>query len=455
MGNHFKSAWKEFRLNLNLLNLYHLKNPKNTGLSDKMDVIVKKSEIEGEITPPPSKSYTHRAFIAASLSPLAEVSNPLISEDTIATLNFCRFIGAGVLRDRSGFTFEGVGSIESEGYINLANSGTTLRLAIGILSLSKSGRYSVLDGDSSLRTRPNYQLVEVLRVLGADIYGNKDFRAPVWVKGVAKGGKVEIKAKSSQFISSLLYSLPLAKNNSVLKVLATKSKPYIDITLHILRESGIEIESIDNNFYISGGQDFRLRKFTIPSDFSSTSYLIAAGLIAGDITIKNVFDSVQGDKVIIDVVNKMGGKVRWYKDDGELKVKKSSLEGIEFDASDTPDIVPTIAALAAVAEGKTRIFNAEHLRIKEIDRIEGIYRNLKSLGIEAKATEDGLEITGGAIKRGEVQSFGDHRMALAFSLLGLAGEVIVNDAEVVSVSFPGYFEFLKSMGADIDFVTEG
>jgi len=441
-----------------------------------MEVSVGRSEIAGEASPPPSKSYTHRAFIAAALSPKAKVENPLIAEDTLSTLNFCKFIGAKVLRERNRkydgdkctkndrIIFEGVSKINTSGFVYLGNSGTTTRIALGILSLSRSGRYSVLDGDESLRTRPNKQLAEVLRSLGAKIRSNDMFNVPIWVKGVLRGGDVSIQAESSQYISSLLFSLPLGIDHSELRVISTKSRPYIDITTHVLRESGIEFieewdgenEDVDlgkgtGTFLIPGGQNYSLSEFRVPSDFSSTSYLIAAGVLAGKLKIKNVFDSMQGDKVIIDLVKEMGGSIRWDKESGIISVERSELNGVEFDASNTPDLVPAIAAIAAVAKGKTRIYNAEHLRLKEIDRIEGSYRNLKSLGIESEKKEDGIIIKGGIVEGGVVDSFGDHRMALAFSLLGLVSEreVVVKNAECVSVSFPEYFELLSSLGARI------
>jgi len=417
-----------------------------------MDVVVRKSVVEGVATPPPSKSYTHRALIAASLSPFARVHNPLISEDTLATLNACRAIGAVVGRSKEGFSVEGVQSIKARGYIYAANSGTTLRLFLGLLSLSTSPRYVVLDGDSSLRKRPNHQLAVTLNRLGGDIIGDEDYRAPLWVRGVIKGDYVEIAAESSQFISSLLFALPLAKGDSILNVTSTKSKPYIDITLHVLEESGVKIDRDDFTFYIPGGQIYSLRSFSVPSDFSSASYLIAAGLLAGDVRILNMFESKQGDQKIVDIAREMGGRVKWNKEKGEIRAQKSELEGVEVDAADIPDLVPTIAVLAAVAKGKTRIFNAEHLRIKEIDRIEGIYNNLKALGVEVEKKRDGLIITGKeTIEGGTVDSFGDHRMALAFSLLGLVSErgVVVRNAEAISVSFPNYFDVLKSLGADL------
>ncbi len=416
-----------------------------------MDVIVRRSEICGVASPPPSKSYTHRAFIAASLSPRAKITNPLLSGDTLATLHACRKMGAEFVRKGQKLYFRGVSDIECSGYFNFANSGTTLRLFMGLLSLSTSAEYSVLDGDLSLRQRPNRELAVVLNKLGARVRGDEMYRAPVKVKGVIKGGEATIRAISSQFVSSLLFSLPLAVEDSILRVQHVKSRPYIDVTMHVLESSSVEIVRTDNEFHIPSMQRYRLRHFEVPADFSSASYLIAAALIAGKIELRGVYDSRQGDRKIVEIWREMGGSVRWRKEEGILTVSRSELEGVEVDASDIPDLVPTIAALAAVARGTTRIYNAEHLRLKEIDRIEGIERNLRSLGVDVEVRGDEILIRGGKDSFvGVVNSFGDHRMALAFSILGLLGEVRCKNAKVVSVSYPGFFDVLSRLGARVE-----
>lgn len=414
-----------------------------------MDITVKKSEIDGEATPPPSKSYTHRAFISASLSKKSSIFNPLLSGDTLATLRACKKIGAGFIRKGNSFEFLGAEEIRG-GYFNFENSGTTLRIFTALLSLCPNA--STLDGDDSLRTRPNGELVSALKSLGAFAKGDEKFRAPFRIKGVIRGGEVAMRAESSQFVSALLFSLPLAKGDSKLRIISTKSRPYIDITLDVLEKSGVEIERTEESFLIPGEQEFRLKKFEIPSDFSSASYLIAAGILAGEVRILNAFDSMQGDKRIVEICREMGAEVSWNKEKGVIVAKKSELSAISFDAGDTPDLVPTVAVLCAVANGVSEIYNAEHLRIKEIDRISGICRNLRALGVEVEEKRDGLRIKGGRKEFfGTVESFGDHRMALAFSLLGLLGEVKCRNAEVVSVSYPGFFEDLRRIGARVEF----
>ncbi len=414
-----------------------------------MDAVIYRSEVEGVATPPPSKSYTHRAFIASALSKHSKVFNPLIAEDTLATLRCCRGIGARFFRHEC-FEFFGCDEIRS-GYFYVSNSGTTLRLFMGILSLSKG--VSVLDGDESIRRRPNLELAKALIKLGAKVKGFGDFSAPILIGGILKGGKVEIRAISSQFVSALLFSLPLAKFDSELRILEVKSKPYIDITLHVLEDSGIKLEKENGKFYIESEQEFRLRRFDVPADFSSASYLIACGVLAGKVELRGVYDSRQGDKAIVDIVKGMGGKVRWRKERGVLIAEKSELEGIEVDAENIPDLVPTVAILGAVAKGRTVIYNAEHLRYKETDRIETTYRNLKALGVEVEKRRDGLVIKGGNVRGGVVDSYGDHRIAMAFSVLGLVTDrIVVKNADAVSVSFPNFFEVLKNIGAKVEFV---
>ncbi|MEM4155915.1 MAG: 3-phosphoshikimate 1-carboxyvinyltransferase [Archaeoglobaceae archaeon] len=408
-----------------------------------MEVVVRKSEVSGDLKAPPSKSYTHRAFISASLSKKSVIVNPLLSGDTLATLRACKQIGASFSRKAEAFEFYGTNEIQG-GYFNFENSGTTLRIFTGLLSLCPD--FSTLDGDSSLRTRPNRDLVLALKKLGAFAKGDELFRAPFRIKGIIKGGEIEIKAESSQFISSLLFALSLAKGDSFLKILATKSRPYIDLTTDVLERAGVKIERTAEGYFIPGEQEFHLGNFEVPADFSSASYLIAA-----EVKIVNAFDSMQGDKKIVEICKEMGADVRWDKEKGLIVAKRSELSAISFNAGDTPDLVPTVAVLCAVANGVSEIYNAEHLRIKEIDRISGICKNLKALGVDVEEKRDGLKIKGG--KReffGTVDSFGDHRMALAFSLLGLLGEVNCRNAEAVSVSYPNFFEDLRKIGAKVE-----
>lgn len=412
--------------------------------NDIVDAKILKSEINGKISAPPSKSYTHRAFFSASLSGKSEIKNPLVSDDTVATLNSCKKIGADFLRKSKSFYFYGTDFIRN-GFFDARNSGTTLRILLSLLSLNPRG--SIVDGDKSLRSRPNLELAIALKKLGAKLWGFEDYRAPIFVRGRIYAGKLEISGRSSQFVTSLLFALPLLERESIIKVREIKSRPYLDITLDVLEKAGVNVEIEENSFYVYPSE-FSLRRFEVPPDYSSMSYLISAGILAGRVEIDNAVESKQGDMVFIDAVREMGGRVK--RKGRKLIAEKSELEGIEFDAGNTPDIVPTLAVLGAVAKGEMRIYNAEHLRLKETDRIKTTAINLRRLGIEVKETEDGLIVRGGEIRNGVVESFGDHRIAMAFSLLGLIGEVTVRNAECVSVSYPNYFEDLRKIGARVE-----
>lgn len=409
-----------------------------------VDVRISKSEVEGELVAPPSKSYTHRAFFASSLSKKSAVKNPLISDDTLSTLWSCVRMGARVSRKAGSIYFRGTEEIEP-GYYYAGNSGTTMRILISLLSLSEGE--SLIDGDKSLRQRPNLELAEALMKLGAKISGGSGFTAPLSVRGPIHGGVVRIRASSSQFITSLLFALPLLDEESTVVVEETKSRPYIDVTLAVLERSGVKVEADGKEYHIYPSE-FDLREFQVPPDFSSLSYMVSAGVIAGEVRIRGVVDSKQGDRVFLDVLRDMGGEVSWKRD--VVVARKSELEGIEFDARDTPDLVPTIAVLAALARGETRIRNAEHLRIKETDRIRTVVENLKRLGVDARETRDGMIIRGGKIEPGTVDSFGDHRIAMAFSLLGLVGEVVVKNAECVGISYPSFFRDMAKIGARVE-----
>jgi|Deesub1362B_J571_1020462.scaffolds.fasta_scaffold00415_22 3-phosphoshikimate 1-carboxyvinyltransferase len=418
-----------------------------------MDVRISGGSVDGEVLPPPSKSYTHRAFFSATLSPSARVINPLLSLDTVSSLNACSFLGAYFRRENDEFYFRGIEEVRCTGYTFLGNSGTTLRMLLGICSLSPY--LCTLDGDESLRSRPNRGLAMALRSVGGHVEGY-DFKAPLKVRGIIKGGRIDISAESSQYITSLLHSLPLSDYDSEINVVSVKSRPYLDITLDVLRRSGIKVDVEEGRYYIQGGQRYRLREITIPSDFSSIGYLIAMGLVGGKVVIRNAIPSAQGDKVIVDICRRMGGEVKWDRSSMIITAEKSDLEGTNICAESFPDLVPVLATLSAYAKGRTVISGVEHLRIKEIDRVRGIVDNLRSLGVDCRVENgDGLRIVidgkGSDFSfKGTVDSFGDHRMALAFSILGLVGEVEVKNANVVSVSYPDYFDVMGRLGAVVE-----
>ena len=237
-----------------------------------------------------------------------------------------------------------------EDVINVLNSGTTLRFCSAVAALTDG---AVLTGDASIRTRPNGPLLSTLSDLGATAFSiRNNGKAPLVVKGKMRGGTAHLNGGvSSQFLSALLIAAPLAEEDTKIVIEGDlKSRPYAEITLDMLADAGVRVEAERQEFIVPGGQSYGLKGYTIPGDFSSASYPLAAAAVTGsEVTVKGILPSRQGDSAIIDILNRMGAKVSWDREKGDLKIKGGELEGVEVDASRTPDLVPTIAVLGAVA----------------------------------------------------------------------------------------------------------
>jgi 3-phosphoshikimate 1-carboxyvinyltransferase len=429
-----------------------------------MRVSIDKSSIKGEVFAPPSKSYTHRAITLAALSKKSIVRHPLISADTLATIRASEMFGASIEREENKLIIQGVNGKPNvpEDVIDAANSGTTLRFMTAIAALTDG--ITVLTGDSSLRTRPNGPLLDVLNNLGVKACSTRgNERAPLVVKGGLKGQNASIDGSiSSQFISALLITCPLAENNTTLSITGKlKSRPYVDVTLEMLELAGVEVlieDSNDTRFIIPGKQKYNLKDYTVPGDFSSASYLLAAAAMTKDseITVKNLFPSKQGDKVIIETLKQMGSDITWDKVTGNVTVRGGKqLKAITFDAGATPDLVPTVAVLAAVAEGTSRIENAEHVRYKETDRLQALATELPKLGVNLKEERDSLTITGGKLHGAAVHGWDDHRIVMALSMAGMvAGNTTIDTTEAVSISYPDFFKDMRSLGAKMKDISE-
>jgi 3-phosphoshikimate 1-carboxyvinyltransferase len=429
-----------------------------------MRVSIDKSLIKGEVFAPPSKSYTHRAVALAALSKESTIRHPLISADTLATVRASEMFGASVEREEDKLIIHGINGKPNvpDDVIDAANSGTTLRFMTAIAALTDG--VTVLTGDASLRTRPNGPLLEVLNKLGVKACSTRgNERAPLVVKGGLKGKDVSIDGSiSSQFISALLITCPLAENSTTLSITGKlKSRPYVDVTLEMLELAGIKVhidESNGTRFIIPGKQKYDFKDYTVPGDFSSASYLLAAAAMTNgsEVTVKNLFPSKQGDKVIIEILRQMGADITWDKEAGNVTVRGGrQLKATTFDAGASPDLVPTVAVLAAVAEGTSRIENAEHVRYKETDRLRALATELPKLGVDLKEERDSLTITGGKLHGAAVHGWDDHRIVMALSIAGMvAGSTTIDTTEAVSISYPGFFKDMCSLGAKIKDIAE-
>jgi len=416
---------------------------------------VKKSEVYGSVEAPPSKSYTHRAVVIGSLGHYSRIEGPLLSADTLATVEACRAMGAEInVKDRE---LEIAGVIGRpkvpEDVINAANSGTTLRLCMSMAALADGA--TVLTGDASLRRRPNGPLIKALNDLGAICYSTRfNGLAPIVVHGVLQGGEVTIDGGiSSQFISSLLISCPFAKSGTVIRIEGElKSRPYVEVTLEMMEKAGGSVATDFREFHIDSDQEYSLKSYRVPGDFSSASYMMAAGALAGKVTVNNMFESRQGDAAIMEHLLEMGANVYWDRENGSVTVEHAELRGIDVDVGRTPDLVPTLAVLAACAKGRTHITNAAHVRYKETDRLHAMAVELKKMGADIVEEPDGLIINGGRLKGASVEGYDDHRIVMALAVAGLAasGMTSISTAESVSISYPGFFDDLKRIGARVE-----
>jgi len=426
-----------------------------------MDVSISPSTVDGTTRAPPSKSYTHRAILAAGYAEGAVVAEPLLSADTRATARAVEAFGGSVeiAADESRLEvegFDGSPGVPAD-VVDCANSGTTMRLVTAAAGLVDGT--TVLTGDGSLRSRPQGPLLDAIGDLGGRAESTRgNGQAPLVVTGPIDGGTVAIPGDvSSQYVTALL--MAGASTDEGIRVdLETelKSAPYVDITLDVLDAFGVEAERTETGFVVEGGQRYDAGgEYAVPGDFSSLSYLLAAGAIAAPdgLTLEGAVPSAQGDTAIVDIVEGMGATVDWDREAGTIYVSQSPLSGTTVDVGDTPDLLPTIAALGAVADGETRIENVEHVRYKETDRVSAMAEELTKLGASVTEHEDELVVHGddSELVGAAVDGRKDHRIVMALSVAGLVaeGETTVAGGEHVDVSFPGFFDVLASLGATV------
>jgi 3-phosphoshikimate 1-carboxyvinyltransferase len=425
-----------------------------------MNVTVSPSSVRGSVRAPPSKSYTHRALLAAGYASGATVRNPLQSADTRATARAVEAYGGAVeWADEAASVagFDGRPEIPPD-VIDCANSGTTMRLTTATGALGDG--LTVLTGDASLRSRPQGPLLDALRDLGARAESTRDNgQAPLVVGGHLTGGTVAIPGDvSSQYVTALLMAGAVTSQGIAVELTTElKSAPYVQVTIEVLEAFGVEAHETDAGFTVPGDQAYRPRggSYDVPGDFSSISYLLAAGAVAADseLTVEGARPSAQGDSAIVDVLERMGAPLEWDREAGEITVERAPLKGVEVDVGDTPDLLPTIATLGAAAGGTTRITNCEHVRYKETDRVSAMAAELSTLGAVVEEERDTLTIHGGetTLTGGTVAGHDDHRIVMSLAVAGLVTDdsVTIRGADHVDVSFPGFFETLRDLGAAV------
>ncbi|WP_400239141.1 3-phosphoshikimate 1-carboxyvinyltransferase [Methanomethylophilus alvi] len=416
------------------------------------DIVFRGGRAEGKVSPPPSKSHTHRAIIMSALSEgRCEVSSPLISFDTRATMDAVRAMGAVVTEREGSVTVECESIHAPDRTIDVMNSGTTMRLMTGISSLFSEK--VVLTGDSSIQKRPMGPLLDSLSAAGVECSSNGG-KPPVEVRGPITGSELVIDGGvSSQFVSSLIMSSPLTGRPTDVRITGhLVSKPYIDITTSMMGKFGVEVTEEGNVFHAEP-QHYSPTDYRVPADFSSSAFPLVAGGIAGRVTARGMdMSDPQGDRKIIDVLKEAGCDVEVSGDEVTCS-NTGRLEGAEIDMGDIPDLFPVVAVLLSTAKGRSRLYGAPHLRFKESDRIALTENMLRTLGADIRGTEDGCVIEGvERLHGGRIEHNGDHRMMMAAAVASLVsdGPVSMENDACWNVSYPGFPEQMRSIGMDIE-----
>ena len=413
-----------------------------------MDKSVSGGRLKGVVAPPCSKSYAQRALAVALLAKGRSVlRNMDFCKDTLSALDCIQMLGAKVERTDDNTIVVDGGLAPQSDSLCVGESGLSARLFTPIASLCREP--IVINGEGTLLYRPMDMMIHPLRRLGVDVRDGGG-RLPIEVCGPMQGGEIDVDGSvSSQFVTGLLLSLPLADNDTVINVAGAVSKPYLDMTIDTAARFGVAIEHNDyEQFYIAGGQSYTPTDYAVEGDWSAAAMLLVAGAVAGEVTVKNLsMLSKQADVAVCDALVRAGAELTT--EGNTVTAAHRELRGFEFDATNCPDLFPALATLAAAAEGESRIVGTRRLEHKESNRAEAIRKEFGKIGIEVDLSEPNvMKITGGKIIGGvEVESYGDHRMAMTLAVAALLSdrEITIKGAECVSKSYPDFFETISML----------
>lgn len=392
------------------------------------DVKISSSILKGTVIAPPSKSAAHRALICSFLAGGGTVSPIINSKDMEATVGVIDALKRG------------------DSTLDCIESGSTLRFMIPVAAAF--GKEVTFVGQGRLPQRPIGEYLELLPKHNVNV--KSDGGLPLTISGKLKNGSYEISGDvSSQYITGLLLALAdLDGDSAVILTTPLQSKPYVDMTVKVMKDYGVEIKETDFGYLIHGGQEFKRLDYTVEGDWSQAAFFLVAGAVGGDVTVSGLdMNTTQGDKGILDVLKSFGAEIEIK--ENSVRCVKSRLKGCVVDATDIPDLVPIVAALGAFSGGKTIIKGAQRLRYKESDRIKSVVDNLKLIGADVTETEDGMIINGSArLHSARLKGYNDHRIVMAFSVaaLFLDGDTVIDDAESINKSYPAFFEDYNKIG---------
>ncbi|QLB16254.1 3-phosphoshikimate 1-carboxyvinyltransferase [Mannheimia varigena] len=420
------------------------------------------SRVEGEINLPGSKSLSNRALLLAALAKgTTRVTNLLDSNDIRHMLNALKSLGVNykLSEDKTVCEVQGIGgAFQAQNGLSLflGNAGTAMRpLAAALCLKGKNKAQIILTGEPRMKERPIKHLVDALRQVGAEVeyLGNEGYPPLAITNSGLTGGKVKIDGSiSSQFLTALLMSAPLAENDMEIEIIGDLvSKPYIDITLSMMKDFGVTVENRDYHiFSVKGNQTYIAPQdnYLVEGDASSASYFLAAGAIKGNVKVTGIGKkSIQGDRLFADVLEAMGAKITWGED--FIQAEQAPLKGVDMDMNHIPDAAMTIATTALFAEGETVIRNIYNWRVKETDRLTAMATELRKIGVTVEEGEDFIRIQPLALDKfqhAEIETYNDHRMAMCFSLIALSNTpVTILDPNCTAKTFPTYFTELDKL----------
>jgi 3-phosphoshikimate 1-carboxyvinyltransferase len=414
-----------------------------------MERYVDPSALEGTVNAPTSKSMTQRAIAAALLADGESlILNPSYCDDSLAAMSMAVGLGARVEPQVNEMKIVGSATLK-ETKLNCGESGLAIRMFSPIAALYQAE--ITLVGANSLKKRPMTMIEDALNQLGVKCTSTGGF-LPLTIQGPLVGGYCEIDGSvSSQLLTGLLMALPLASKSSEIKVSNLKSKPYIDMTIQILKYFGINVENKDYNlFHIPGNQKYMANRYTVEGDWSGGAFLLVAAAINGHLSVKGLHrDSLQSDMSVLKALKKAGASMIFS--DDKIEISKSVLKAFEFDATESPDLFPPLVALASYCEGISSIKGVSRLIFKESDRAKTLQEEFAKLKVKIDIKDDIMFVTGSRPQAARVESQDDHRiaMALAVTALGATGRVYIRDSQCVAKSYPGFFDDLRQIGASV------
>ncbi len=402
-----------------------------------MDIKIIPSKLSGEVNIPSSKSMTHRVLICAAFAEgTSVISNVTFSKDIYATIDALKAAGAEISVSGNTVTVKGIaGNVPKNADIDCCESGSTLRFMIPVTAAL--GITAVYRGQGRLPERPITPYLRELTKKGITFDYNNTM--PFTVSGQLESGKFELEGDvSSQFITGLLFALPLLDGDSeIVMTSRLESKPYADMTIDCLKQFGVMVSETENGYFVKGGQKYQPQNTAVEGDYSQAAFFYVANALGSNIKINNLIDkSSQGDKKIVEIVRDL------------CYNNKDIPDGFKIDASDIPDLVPILGVLGTFCGGKSEIFNAARLKIKESDRLAATADAVNALGGKITPTDDGLIIEHAELSGGVADSAGDHRIAMSAAIAATicTGPVIIKNAESVEKSYPDFFKDYINLG---------